>query len=115
MSSEAKGEGSIVRWWRASTTIANAPAYERLLREKVVPQLKGIPGFLGITLLRRDRGNRAELQVLTRWNSVDAIRKFAGEDPERAVVEPEAQAVLLEFDSRVTHFDVVFTSDEGPA
>jgi hypothetical protein len=66
-------------------------------------------------LLRRDRGDRAELQVLTRWKSMDSIRQFAGDDSELAVVEPEAKAVLLEFDSRVTHFNLVFTSDEGPA
>jgi heme-degrading monooxygenase HmoA len=98
----------------SSATIANVPAYERHLRENVVPQLRRLPGFLGITLLRRDRGDRAELQVLTRWKSMDSISKFAGEDPELAVVEPEAKAVLLEFDSRVTHFHVVFTSYEGP-
>lgn len=115
ISSEPMSGSAVLRSWRASATITNAPAYERHLREKVVPQLQRIPGFLGITLLRRDRGNRAELQVLTRWKSMDAIRKFAGEDPEHAVVEPEAQAVLLEFDSRVTHFNVVFTSDAGPA
>ena len=106
---------SIIRSWRASATIANAPAYERHLRENVVPQLRSIPGFLGIMLLRRDRGDRAEFQVLTRWKSMDSIREFAGDDSELAVVEPEAKAVLLEFDSRVTHLNVVFTSDEGLA
>jgi heme-degrading monooxygenase HmoA len=106
---------SIIRSWRASATIANAPAYERHLRENVVPQLRRIAGFLGIMLLRRDRGDRAEIQVLTRWKSMDSIRQFAGDDSELAVVEPEAKAVLLEFDSRVSHLNVVFTSDEGPA
>jgi len=74
----------------------------------VAPQLKRIPGFRGVILLRRDRGDLVELQVLTRWESMDAIRKFASDDPELAVVEAEAQAVLVEFDRRVTHLDVVF-------
>ncbi len=111
MAPEATGEPGIIRLWRATTTVANAPAYERHLRENVVPQLKRIPGYRGITLLRRDCGDRAELQVLTRWVSMEAIHEFAGDDPELAVVEPEAKAVLLDFDSRVTHFDVVLTSD----
>jgi heme-degrading monooxygenase HmoA len=115
MSFEAKGKPGIIRLWRASATVAKAPAYERHLRENVLPQLKRVPGYLGITLLRKDQGNRAELQVLTYWASMDAIRQFAGDDPEIAVVGPEAQSVLLEFNSRVTHFDVVFTSDEGSA
>lgn len=105
MSSEAT---EVVRLWRATATVANFPAYERHLRKKVLPELQRIAGFLGITFLCRDRGNRAELQVLTRWKSMDAIRQFAGDDPELAVVEPEAKALLLEFDTRVTHFNVVF-------
>jgi heme-degrading monooxygenase HmoA len=58
-------------------------------------------------LLRRDHDRHVELQVLTLWDSLDAIRRFAGGNPEHAVVEPEARAVLVTYDSTVTHHTVV--------
>jgi hypothetical protein len=50
---------------------------------------------------------KEEFLVITFWESMGAIRRFAGEDPERAVVEPEARAVLAEFDDVVLHYEVM--------
>jgi heme-degrading monooxygenase HmoA len=58
-------------------------------------------------LLRREVDDGTELVVLTLWESMEAVRRFAGPDPDKAVVEPEARAVLTSFDEYVTHFGVV--------
>ena len=66
-----------------------------------------VPGFAGAQLGRRQLGDKIEFLVLTRWRSMDAIRAFAGKAVEQAVVEPGAVAALIEFDSRVRHYEVV--------
>ena len=94
----------IARLWRGSAAdAANADAYQRHVTTQVLPALRGIDGHRGARVLRRDR----EFIVITFWESMDAIRRFAGADAERAVVEPEAQAVLSEYDERVSHYEVV--------
>jgi heme-degrading monooxygenase HmoA len=97
----------IVRVWRAVATRDGAERYREHFTRTVLPELGRTPGFLGAWLTRRDRDSRVELQVLTRWESPDAVRGFAGDAVETAVVEPEARAVLLEYDSTVTHHTVV--------
>ena len=67
-------------------------------RDRVLPELRRVPGFAGASLARRALGDRVEFLVLTRWYSMDAIRGFAGDDPARAVVEPGAVAALIDFD-----------------
>ena len=94
----------IARLWRGSAgSAANADAYERHVASKVLPSLCGIEGHRGARVLRREE----EFVVITFWESMDAIRRFAGADPERAVVEPEARAVLKEYDQLVSHYEVV--------
>jgi heme-degrading monooxygenase HmoA len=97
----------IARTWRASATRDRRDAYPEHFRRRVVPELRAVAGFLGADLLARDTADAVEFTVLTRWESMDAIRRFAGEDPERAVVDPDAAAVLRTFDSRVTHDEVL--------
>jgi heme-degrading monooxygenase HmoA len=97
----------IVRTWQARALEANAPRYEEHFRTEVTHKLTAIPGFQGAELLKRIDSGIAWIIVQTRWDSMDSVRKFAGSDPERAVVEPAAKAVLTEFDDRVRHFDVV--------
>ena len=92
--------------WRAVATRENAPAYRRHLEQSVVPQLQALPGFLSMTLMQAERGDRVEMVVSSRWESMDAVRAFAGTVPERAVIEPAARAVLAEFDDYVSHYDV---------
>jgi heme-degrading monooxygenase HmoA len=100
----------IVRIWRGQSTIEHADAYFRHVTEKVFPSLAGIPGHRGAYLLRRETAGQIEFLALTLWESMQAVREFAGEDVETAVVEPEARAVLAEFDSFVRHYDLVHDS-----
>jgi heme-degrading monooxygenase HmoA len=102
----------IARSWTARTTPARAPAYADHLRLLVLPAIRQVEGYAGALLLERPAGDAIEVVVLTFWTSLDAVRAFAGEDLERAVVADEAAALLTEFDRRVRHFEVVL-GDEG--
>jgi heme-degrading monooxygenase HmoA len=97
----------VVRRWGARASAQGASRYVAHFRRAVLPHLKRIPGHRGALLLRRKKVADVEVEVLTFWQSMAAIRRFAGADAERAVVEDEAKAVLTSFDTRVEHFDVV--------
>jgi heme-degrading monooxygenase HmoA len=97
----------IIREWRGRASSSQVHAYLKHFREKVIPELRRVPGFTGVQLGRRQLDDKIEFLVLTRWRSMDAIRAFAGKDVEQAVVEPSAVAALIEFDSRVRHYEVV--------
>jgi heme-degrading monooxygenase HmoA len=97
----------IVRVWRARAAPTNAGAYERHFREALLPELERLEGFRGASLLRRDDGDVVELVAVTRWDSLEAIRRFAGDDATHAVVAPEARELLLDFDERVAHYEDV--------
>ncbi|HSU15596.1 hypothetical protein [Longimicrobium sp.] len=103
----------ICRIWHGWTTPANADAYERLLRTEIFHAIEGreIAGFRGIQLLRRDAGAEVEFVTLMWFDSLDAVRAFAGDDYERAVVPESARALLARFDERSAHYPVV---EPGP-
>lgn len=95
----------ILRLWKGRSTSGMADAYWRHVTDAVFPRLKGIPGYRGGRVLRRTIGDRIEFLVMTEWASWDAIRAFAGDSPQIAVVDPEARAVLADFDEHVLHFE----------
>jgi heme-degrading monooxygenase HmoA len=97
----------IVRAWSGFGTLAEQEAYPRHLLNTVRPKLEQIPGFRGLYLLRRHQPEEVEFLVLTLWDSMEAVRGFAGPQPELAVVEPEARAALVRFDPVVRHYEVV--------
>lgn len=99
----------IIREWRGRARRSRADAYPRHFRERVISELRQVPGFIGAQLARRDLEGEVEFLVLTRWQSMDTIRAFAGTEVEKAVVEPGAAAALVEFDERVRHYEVVET------
>jgi len=97
----------IVRRWSAQADgSAHADAYVAHFERTVRPQLESTDGFLGATIERVHNDGGIEIVVVTRWASMDAVRGFAGEDVDLAVVEPEARAVLSEFDTRVRHVEL---------
>jgi heme-degrading monooxygenase HmoA len=97
----------IIREWRGRASLLRAEEYPKHFREKVVPELRRLPGFAGADLSRRKLDDRLEFVVLTRWHSMEAIKAFAGEDVENAVVEPYAVAALIDFDASVRHYEVI--------
>ena len=97
----------IVRVWRGYGAVTDGDAYPGHLLGTVRPKLEQLPGFRSLYLLRHQGMEEIEFLVLTFWDSMDAVRAFAGNQPELAVVEPEARAALLRFDSTVAHYEVL--------
>jgi heme-degrading monooxygenase HmoA len=104
----------IARMWRGSAIRERADDYIKHLQQSVVPELSQIDGFKGIYLLRRESSDGVEFVVLTLWESMEAIRKFAGENPEVAVVAPAARALFREYDAKVKHFEIVLNLEDTP-
>jgi heme-degrading monooxygenase HmoA len=100
----------IARMWKGSALPERAEDYAEHLNTFVLVELRQIDGFQGVQLLRKDSPETVEFIVLTFWESMDAIRKFAGEDAEVAVVAPSAQAMFREYDPRVKHFEVLLNT-----
>ena len=97
----------IARMWQGSAIRERADDYVKHLQKSVVPGLHQIDGFKGIYLLRRESSDDVEFVVLTLWESMEAIRKFAGENPEAAVVTPAARVLFREYDAKVKHFEIM--------
>ena len=97
----------ITRMWRGWTAPADADAYERFLRTELFPQVAELPGFVGARILRRRVERDEEFVTLTMFESLDAVRAFAGEDYETPVIEPEAQRLLSRYEDRAVHYETV--------
>ena len=98
----------IGRIWHGYTTQANADAYEALLKSEIFAGIRGrnIPGFQEIQLFRRDLGVEVEFITVMWFDSIEAVRVFAGDDYEVAVVPPKARQLLSRFDERSQHYEV---------
>jgi heme-degrading monooxygenase HmoA len=98
----------ISRIWHGWTTPGNADKYEAMLKEEIFVgiQNRHIRGFKGIQLLRRDVGEEVEFVTIMVFDSLDAVREFAGEEYELAVVPNKARAVLSHFDERSQHYEI---------
>jgi hypothetical protein len=99
----------ICRLWRGWTTLENADAYERIVRDEVIPGIEArhISGFLHIDLMKRDLDDEVEFQTLMWFDSLDAIKAFMGEDYGVSHVPGPARAVLKRFDERAAHYEVI--------
>ena len=100
----------IARTWRGQATTKNAEGYYRHFTANVAPHLKGIAGHRGAYLLRREIDGQVEFVAVTLWDSIETVKKFAGSNPDVAVVEPEARAVLSQCDDFVRHYAVAYRS-----
>jgi heme-degrading monooxygenase HmoA len=98
----------IARIWHGWTTPANADAYEALLHGEIVEGIRtrAIDGFRGIEVLRLHLTNEVEFVTIMHFDSLEAVRAFAGADHEVAVVPPKARALLSRFDERSRHYEV---------
>jgi heme-degrading monooxygenase HmoA len=101
----------IARFWTAKTSQAQAPVYIDHFNSHVLATLREVDGYLGARLLERETDGGAEIVVITFWRSLETIRKFAGDDIERAVVSDEIAPLLLYYDQRVRHYDVAVEDD----
>jgi heme-degrading monooxygenase HmoA len=97
----------IARLWHGWTLDADADEYERMLIAEILPGIGRISGYRGAYLLRRAAGSEVEFATITLWDSLDAVREFAGEDWTRAVIAQGAGPLLTRFDERSTHYDTI--------
>ncbi len=96
----------IARIWRGATREADADAYLKYLDSTGGNTARGTAGNRGVQILRRIRDGRAEFVFISFWESLDAVRRFAGPDPERAVFYPEDERFLIEADPTVSHYEL---------
>jgi heme-degrading monooxygenase HmoA len=97
----------IVRIWHAWTSHGNAEAYVDFLREEFFPEMHQLQGSRGAYLVRRETPSEVEFVALTMWESLEAVRAFAGEDYEQAVVPPTGRKLLSRYDERSAHYETV--------
>lgn len=98
----------IARTWHGVVPAGKADDYHRYLLETGVVDYQRTPGNRGVYIFRRLEGDEGHFLLLTLWDSLDAIRAFAGPDVERAKYYPEDEAFLLELEPTVTHYEVLY-------
>lgn len=98
----------ISRIWHGYTTLKNADVYATLLKEEIFVGIKNrkIPGYKGIQLLQRQVADETEFITIMWFDSLEAVKQFAGEDYEIAVVPEKAQKILSRYDKTSQHYDV---------
>jgi heme-degrading monooxygenase HmoA len=101
----------IARFWTAKIAQAHAHVYADHLKSHVLNNLRKVDGYIGAKLLERETSGGVEIVVITLWQSLDSITKFAGADVEKAVVSDDIVSLFLQYDQRVRHYKVVVTDD----
>jgi heme-degrading monooxygenase HmoA len=102
----------IARLWHGRTPLEKADKYAAFLNERALPDYRCPPGNIAVHILRRDENDVTHFYTFTLWESLEAIRGFAGSPIEKAKYYPEDQDFLLEFEPFVTHWEVVGTAQK---
>ena len=97
----------ISRHWRGLAHPARADEYVHHLHSDTLPKLSKIPDFISASILRRNMTQGVEFLVVTNWESIGAIEQFSGRDPELAVVPTEVHGMMLDYDRRTRHYEVL--------
>jgi len=97
----------IARLWHGAVPVAQGDRYAAYLTETGVTDCRATPGNRGVQVLRRNAGGATDFLFVSFWDSLDAIRAFAGEDVELARYYPEDRKYLLELEPRVAHYEVL--------
>ena len=97
----------ISRHWKGIVKREFADRYVDHLERETFPELASLPGFIRATVLRRELAAGTEFQVVTLWDSLSSIEAFAGVDVDAAVVPPEVQAMMINYDRSVAHYEIV--------
>jgi len=98
----------IARIWHGYTKHEHASVYEIMLREEIFTGIRArnMNGFIDIQLLKRKLDNEVEFVTIMRFDSINAVREFAGNDYEKAVVYEDAKPLLLRYDERSQHYEI---------
>ncbi|HWE86765.1 MAG TPA: hypothetical protein VG267_17605 [Terracidiphilus sp.] len=103
----------IARTWRGWTTPANANSYENFLKHRLLPGLRALEGYRGGQILRRDLPTESEFVVINYFDSIDAVKRFAGDNYTVAAFEPEAKLLLSRIENEATHYEVRLDKEPG--
>jgi len=104
---EAARKIAIARIWRGRTLASKADEYERYLNANGVAKIRTTPGNRGVTVLRRTDGDKTEFEVISIWESIEAVKNFAGADYQKAVILPRDREYLLEVEPNVLHYEIL--------
>ena len=98
----------VARIWKGYTSFENADAYENFLKTEFMPAVekKNIPGYKKFQLLKKEDKDEVSFMTIMWFENIEQIKAFAGEDYEKAVVHPKAQALLKRYDSHSGHFEL---------
>jgi antibiotic biosynthesis monooxygenase (ABM) superfamily enzyme len=98
----------IARIWHGWTKLEKAKAYEDMLRGEIFPRIaaRNIEGYRGAELFIREDGDEVEFVTLLRFDSMDAVKEFAGPDEDKPVIYPKAEALLTRMDERSRHYRI---------
>lgn len=105
----------IVRSWRGSVAKENRDRYFDYLQQTGLIAYRHTPGNHGVLALRRDLDDRTEFLLLTFWESMHAVERFAGDDPTRSLFYPADREMLVEFDTFANHYEVIHSDIDLPA
>lgn len=97
----------IVRLWHGRVPTSKAAPYREFLNARAIPDYRSVSGNISVHVLERAEPGVTHFVTMTIWQNMDAIRGFAGADPEVAKYYPEDAAFLLEYEPRVVHYEVV--------
>ena len=98
------------RHWKGVFRANDTERYLEHLQQELFPELQTLAGYISATILQRETDSSVEFLVITYWESMDAIKQFAGDHPEVAVVPEHVQEMALSFDTEVQHYEVKYTS-----
>tara|TARA_R110001599_G_scaffold1889_4_gene9821 strand:- start:270122 stop:270436 length:315 start_codon:yes stop_codon:yes gene_type:complete len=96
----------IARIWKGRTRPEHYEEYSQFMKERAIPDYKSTKGFVKLIFLRRQEENYAYFDLITFWESMEAIKSFAGKDAEIAKYYPEDKKYLIDFPEKVTHYEV---------
>ena len=96
----------IARIWHGITNVEHYDEYTELMKSKAIPDYTKTKGFKKLSFLRKVENDIAHFTLITFWENLEVIKNFAGNDFEKAKYYPEDQAYLLEFEEKVSHYEV---------
>ena len=103
----------IARLWRGWTKRADAKAYEEMLQAEIFPSIeaRNIKGYRGAELFTNEGADEVEFMTLLRFDSMEAVKEFAGPDESKPVIYPKAEALLTRMDGRSHHYRIAIGSE----
>ena len=102
----------VERHWRGIARKERADEYIDHLKNDTFRKLKEIHGFVSASVLKRDLPDSVEFLVVTKWETIDAIKQFAGEKIDTAVVPEPVQHIMLKYDDKVSHYELSFETGD---